>query len=450
MFASIFFVVDIYMLQLYNETFATVNKDVIAAIIATNPSEAQEFISTYLTIEKLLIVVASISLLLTLFYYVRRLHFKLNNLSRIILMVMLLISAIITFKRCERIKENNMYYLLYSDCPDLREYRQHPMVVCNTECIDNIVLILGESFCKFNSSLYEYDKETNPFLNNLRNNGNLFVYENVSSACTNTIPAVKSIMMSYIDSMSDSVEWYRCLTIIETMQQASYKACWLSNQSKFGLFDNEVGRFADLCDEQFFVGNKNSGMNRDNKDEELLPAINDILSDSVNPCFTIIQLMGSHSAFKNRYPETFEIFKASDYDTTHPNLSVENKQLLAEYDNSILYNDYVVYEILQRFAEKEAVVFYFSDHGIDVFQSSDNYIGHGKHSNTVSERSAKQIPFMVYTTSLFREKHPEMQLRIENAVNRSYRTDSIMYTIMDVAGVETVNGVSYKHRSLFK
>ena len=57
---------------------------------------------------------------------------------------------------------------------------------------------------------------------------------------------------------------------------------------------------------------------------------------------------------------------------------------------------------------------------------------------------------MVYSSQLFCKKHPELQKRIENAVNRPYRTDSIMYTIMDVAGVETVNGISYKHKSLFK
>lgn len=55
-----------------------------------------------------------------------------------------------------------------------------------------------------------------------------------------------------------------------------------------------------------------------------------------------------------------------------------------------------------------------------------------------------------YTSPLFRERHPDLQERIKNAVNRPYRTDSIMYSIMDVAGVETVNGVSYKHKSLFK
>ena len=71
-------------------------------------------------------------------------------------------------------------------------------------------------------------------------------------------------------------------------------------------------------------------------------------------------------------------------------------------------------------------------------------------NDVISVSESKKIPFMVYTTRLFRDRHPELQKRIENAVNHPYRTDSIMYTVMDVTGVETVNGVSYKHKSLFK
>ena len=164
----------------------------------------------------------------------------------------------------------------------------------------------------------------------------------------------------------------------------------------------------------------------------------------------ILHLMGSHMAFNMRYPESYEIFDSEDYDIVHPDFSIENKQLLAEYDNSICYNDFVVNELISRFADSDAIVFYLSDHGIDVFKSSDDYIGHAKTNDAISVGAAKKIPFMVYTSPLFREKHSELQQRIESAVSRPYRTDSVMYTIMDIAGVETVNGVSYKHKSLFK
>ena len=57
---------------------------------------------------------------------------------------------------------------------------------------------------------------------------------------------------------------------------------------------------------------------------------------------------------------------------------------------------------------------------------------------------------MVYTTPKFRECFPQVEERIKRAVNAPYRTDSVMYTVMDAAGIEMVNGISYKQKSLFK
>ena len=123
---------------------------------------------------------------------------------------------------------------------------------------------------------------------------------------------------------------------------------------------------------------------------------------------------------------------------------------MAGYDNTVLYNDSVVYELINILQRESAVVVYLSDHGEDVFRSSEDYCGHASELDERHWNVVRQIPLLVYTSQLFREKHPELQKRIEGAVNRPYRTDSIMYTIMDIAGVETVNGVSYKQKSLFK
>lgn len=449
-FATFFFFVDICLLLLYNETFSTITKDAIAAVLATNPDETAEYINAYLTIDNLLIVSAILSVVFVSFYYLRKIRLKWNGICRCALLVLLLLSALKWLRQLDDIKESNLFYFITKECPDLREYRQNPSVICAGERVGNIVLIIGESFSKFHSSLYGYEKETNPLLEKLESDSVLFVYENITSACVTTIPAMKSIMMSYIDSKSDSIAWYECLTLIEVMQRSGFKVSWFSNQSKTGFYENEVGRFADLCDEQVFVGDKHSGLSRNNKDEELIPLVEECLSDSAQSKFIVVQMMGSHAGYSQRYPSIFSIFKAGDYDNSHSCLSSDKRQMLAEYDNSVLYNDSVVYELMRLFDKDDAFVVYLSDHGEDVFRSSDDICTHATEFDDRHKWVVRQIPFMVYTSELFREKHSELQRRIEAAVNRPYRTDSIMYTIMDIAGVETVNGVSYKHKSLFK
>lgn len=450
LFVIMSFVVDVYCILLYRESFATMSQDAVAAILATNPDEAFEFLSTYFALDKILVVLSLLSFLLIVTCYLKRLRFKWNIFSRIVLFLAILFACVFSVKKNEQIIASNTFILFTKECPDLLDYRQNPTVVCKNNSPENIVMILGESFVKSHSSLYGYEFRTNPLLNVMRARSELYVYNDVKSACYNTIPAVKSIMMSYTAEDSDSIEWYRCLTLIEVMQNSNYRTYWLSNQSKKGIYDNEVGRFADLCDEQFFVGNIYSGMDRSDKDEKLLPLLKGIEPYDPKKKFFVLQMMGSHQAYALRYPESFSKFSAEDYSVSHSHLSASNRKTLSEYDNSVLYNDSIVYEIMRSFEGEDAVVIYFSDHGQDVFDSSDDYAGHAKIGNEKSECAGRDIPFMVYTSPLFREKHPELQLRIENAVDRPYRTDSVMYTIMDVAGIETVNGVSYKHKSLFK
>ena len=105
---------------------------------------------------------------------------------------------------------------------------------------------------------------------------------------------------------------------------------------------------------------------------------------------------------------------------------------------------------MMQFADKDAAVVYLSDHGIDVFYSSDDYIGHAIKGDSESMQSSREIPFVVYTTETFRKGHPALQKKICRSLGNSMVTDWLMYTIIDLAGVETVNGVSYKERSLLK
>ena len=452
--AIIFFVIDIQCLFMYRETFKTLPLDLIEAIMATNVEETEAFFENYVTASRLITIIISIISLLVVFYYLRRKCFKFNNISHLTIFAILLISFVYSVNELDKITNGNLYYILTKKKVDLRDYKQNPTVLCS-EQPEQIILILGESFQRSHSSLYGYGKQTNPLLSKMQNDSLLFVYKNATSVATTTIPSIKSIMTAYTDEMSDSIEWFKCMTLIEIVQNAGYKTYWCSNQCRTGLWDNEVSAFADLCNKQYFLSTgKELADLKEHKqgdlDEELVAVVNNYKLSNEGKAFYVVHMRGSHFLYNERYPAQFSKFKAEDYLLTHPHLPIKSRKIMSEYDNSLLYNDSIVYEIMNLFKDENAVIVYLSDHGEDVFDSSNDFAGHSIKGNEISERVGREIPLMCYTTHRFREKHPALQLRIENAVNRSYRTDSIMYTIMDIAGVETVNGVSYKHKSLFK
>ena len=444
LFAVSIFLIDFYLFLMMQRTFATMGNDAIAAMLATNPAEAKEFVNTSFAVDKLIYCIMAIVLLITTFYYLNRVYVKWHFVSEFVIFVLVVLSFNISIGQFYRIKEGNVYYLLTKEkCPDLRDYRQNPDVICNNDSPDNVVFVIGESLTKWHSSLYGYDKPTNPLLGNMAESGELHVYSNVKSAFSSTIPVIKSLMSGYLEDNANPVNWYECLTIIEIMQKAGYETYWISNQSKTGIYENEVGRYADLCDGQSFVGNMHSGTKRSDLDECLLPLIEEKMEESSNKKFYIIQMQGSHRDYKLRYSPEYAKFGVEDYAVTHSRLSLKNREVVARYDNSVLYNDYVVTEIMKRFKDKDAVVIYLSDHGQDVFDTSNDFFGH-------SWENGLDIPLMFYPTAIFNEKHGGVVNAIKNNTERVYRTDSIMYTIMDIAGIETVNGISYKHKSLLK
>ena len=443
--AIIIFSIDCYLLLLYQRTFDTIGHDVVAAIMATNPAEAREFVDTFFAIDKLILIVMAVALILTAFYYLNRIYIKWHVVSEVIVLALIALSFNVTLGQFYRIEEgSNVYYLLTKECPDLRDYRQNPdVVVQSQENPDNIVLVIGESFTKLHSSLYGYDKLTNPLLGKMAEDDQLYVYKNVRSCFASTIPTIKSLMTSFNSQTADSIKWYKRLTLIEIMQKAGYRTYWISNQSKTGIYDNEVGRYADLCDEQAFVGNMHSGLDRCDLDESLLPLIDEKMKNSSNRNFYIIQMMGSHGVYNLRYPPEYAKFSAEDYEVSYSRLTPHCRGIISHYDNSILYNDYVVSEIMKRFEQKNAIVLYLSDHGQDMYNGSDDYCGH-------SDAYGLDIPMMFYPTCAFREKYDGVVQSIKDNVDVAFRTDSLMYTIMDIAGIETVNGISYKHKSLLK
>ena len=273
----------------------------------------------------------------------------------------------------------------------------------------------------------------------------VLMLSNIKSPATNTIPCFQAIMSTYKPEYKDSIPWWQCTTLPEILHHSGYCTYWVSNQSKIGIFDTVIGRYADLCNHNFFVGDKFAGMHRNKLDEEIIPLIIPLLQNTNSNSFYFIHLMGSHSTFKNRYPPLFDKFKPEDYET-YPKHQREN---LATYDNSILYNDSVVNEIICLFQKQETIIFYFSDHAIDAYESSDDYMAHAKGTDPKSVEAGSKIPFMIYTSPLYQQNFPNEMEQIKRCTEQPFRTDDMIYTIMDIIGV-TFKGESLEGKSIFQ
>ncbi|WP_289185083.1 sulfatase-like hydrolase/transferase, partial [Helicobacter japonicus] len=103
--------------------------------------------------------------------------------------------------------------------------------------------------------------------------------------------------------------------------------------------------------------------------------------------------------------------------------------------NATLYGDFILSEIIKRFERSDSIVIYFSDHGEEIYDFR-NFIGH---SDSKISRFMVEIPFIIYVSDSFIQKHPQLYKRIQKAQNQKYMNDDLMHTLLDIAGI-SLNG----------
>ena len=161
----------------------------------------------------------------------------------------------------------------------------------------------------------------------------------------------------------------------------------------------------------------------------LLPLLDDELALKQDRQFFMIHLMGSHFHYNKRYPPEYEHFTSEHEHSS----SALHKNIQAEYDNSILYNDFVVTEIISRFRDENAIVVYIADHGEETSDNMD-FIGHGE---GMLDRDMIEVPMIIWLSNQFSETYPELEYAIASSIHRPYMTDDMIHTLLDLMNIET-------------
>ena len=439
---SVFSIIDIFSVIKFHHPF---DKDVATVIRGTNLNESLEFLASYLSWNLVVVI-----LLFSVFgYWLYRTSKRPSVVGNKITLtaIFVLFSSVAMNCYAPHIWAYGFFGKIQEltdveKTPDLKEYYTHPRIEVVGNQPQKVVMIIGESFAREHSSLYGYGKKTNPKLAKLVADSSLLVFKSVNSTATHTVPAFKSFMSTYRSEYGDSLKWYEFTTLPEVVRLASYRSSWISNQSPVGFYDNVVAAYARLCDSVNFVGDHYAGLAKTNLDGELVAPLRDHPKDGKR--FFFVHLMGSHPQFESRYPSNYSHFRAADY-MEFPEHQRENR---AAYDNTILYNDAVVYDLIQEFKTEEAVVVYFSDHGLDVYESDPNYCSHANRSDAFSREVSKRIPFMVYLSPRYQKSFPEVTERLRSHLETPYVTENLIYTMMDLMGVRFVENDEVQKYSL--
>lgn len=250
---------------------------------------------------------------------------------------------------------------------------------------ENLVIVIGESATISHMEIYGYDKPTTPFF--LKIKDSLYIYNDVISSDVFTLKSVPKILTS----KDKDIQNEQIYSIAEIFNSIGYDSYWLSNQRPISYHDNAINKMASQCKYFKFYNHLNDEFSYV-YDEVILNDYKKILRKPGKKII-FIKLIGSHFNYDKRYPDSFNEFDFDD-DLTKQQI------IINQYDNSILYTDYILSELISNLSEtnKKNALLYTSDHGENLYNDGTNFFGRSEETIT---RSMFQVPFILWTSKSF-------------------------------------------------
>ena len=305
----------------------------------------------------------------------------------------------------------------------------------------NIVLIIGESYGKLHSQQYGYFMPTTPRQIKREKSGLLVPFSDVVAPWNLTSFVFKNVFSLHV--VGEKGEWCDYPLFPSLFRKAGYHVTFITNQflpkAKQAVYDFSGGFFLnhpELSEAMF-----------DSRNQQLYRFDRGLLDDydknqqqhNTDHNLIIFHLLGQHVKYNQRFPSDRRHFKAEDYDKKRADLNGKQRNVLADYDNAVLYNDSIVDAIISRFEDKEAIIIYMPDHGEECYEGNRGFICRN-HSAAIDYELAHyefEIPFWIFCSYKYAAKHPDIYKEIIGAKNRRFMTDALPHMLLYLAGIHT-------------
>ena len=305
----------------------------------------------------------------------------------------------------------------------------------------NIVLIIGESYGKLHSQQYGYFMPTTPRQIKREKSGLLVPFSDVVAPWNLTSFVFKNVFSLHV--VGEKGEWCDYPLFPSLFRKAGYHVTFITNQflpkAKQAVYDFSGGFFLnhpELSEAMF-----------DSRNQQLYRFDRGLLDDydknqqqhNTDHNLIIFHLLGQHVKYNQRFPSDRRHFTAEDYEKKRADLNGKQRNVLADYDNAVLYNDSIVDAIISRFEDKEAIIIYMPDHGEECYEGNRGFICRN-HSAVIDYDLAHyefEIPFWIFCSYKYAAKHPDIYKEIIGAKNRRFMTDALPHMLLYLAGIHT-------------
>lgn len=298
-------------------------------------------------------------------------------------------------------RKDNMSKLLLSHKPEAGVY----------------VLVIGESQNRAHMQAYNYHRATTPWLDSMKNNKNMLLFTKAYSCHTHTVPTLLYALTA--KNQYNNIAVKNAVSVLEVAEAAGFETVWLSNQVKYSAWDTPVTSIASEANQQKWINSTlGESTNTDYFDGKLIEELEKIkITDKM---LIVMHLMGNHGSYEQRYPKAFEKY--------------DGKNTIDKYDNSIIYNDYVmsqVYKRARKIPNFKGLV-YCSDHADAIDKNLS-------HDAAQFDFDMTHIPLYIYLSDSYIQNNSAKYKSLEKQKNKLFTNDLLFNLMLGVLGINLNN-----------
>jgi len=294
-----------------------------------------------------------------------------------------------------------------------------------------VVFIIGETTRWDHMGILGYDRDTTP---KLAQEKNLIAYRG-TSCDTATKLSLRCMFVRQGGAEDNPQRTLKEQNVFAVLKQLGFSSDLFAMQSEIWFYSNTM---ADNIAYREQIGAEPRNRGKDVDDKLLLPEISQSLQNHPQGKHLIIlHTKGSHWSYYQRYTRDFAKWQP---ECVGINDSCSKEQMINAYDNSILYVDTFISDVLDQLRDKKAIVFYAADHGESINEQEHL---HGTPRNLAPPEQFR-VPMLMWMSDKYLENPDHQQafnqLKKEAEMKIPRRHVELYDTIMGCLGYTSPDG----------
>ncbi|MEJ9963688.1 phosphoethanolamine transferase [Escherichia albertii] len=266
------------------------------------------------------------------------------------------------------------FIVAYRDIAFAKEIKQIdidlPVLTIKDTNIDTYVIIIGESARRSNMGLYGFEQNTTPVQNSIAPQA--LIFDHAISPAAATVTSIPMILSKATTESFTAADLSN--NIVAVANKGGFNTTWLSTQNVVGKHNNYITLIGTTSNQSQWMTGK--------YDDALLLYLDEALKQKGKKLI-MLHISGSHEIACTRYPEWADkINTGNKYEDC--------------YNNSILFTDYIIGEVIKRLQGRKSSLLYFSDHGLEKNPDIPSLYMHG--ADTPS-KEAYDVPQFIWYSS---------------------------------------------------